>query len=108
VPSPEWAVSVPSYALRCAGYAKFFDWLHSLASVQCKTLQGERTLANARGDIDSPLVTVQFKEIEDTVRFERERESSVLIALLHPSKRKRMLIVATFPIMVMLPGTNIV
>jgi hypothetical protein len=54
------------------------------------------------------LVTVQFKEIEDTIRFERERESSVVKALLHPSNRKRMLIVATFPIMVMLPGTNIV
>ncbi|KAF2025691.1 general substrate transporter [Setomelanomma holmii] len=65
-------------------------------------------LTNASGDIHSPVVTVQFKEIEDTIRFEREREASPLKALLHPSNRKRMLIVATFPIMVMLPGTNIV
>ncbi|KAH7093574.1 general substrate transporter [Paraphoma chrysanthemicola] len=65
-------------------------------------------IANAHGDIDSPLVTVQFKEIEDTIRFEREREASAFKAIVHKSNRKRMLIVATFPIMVMLPGTNIV
>ncbi|KAF1842818.1 general substrate transporter [Cucurbitaria berberidis CBS 394.84] len=65
-------------------------------------------IANSNGNVDDPVVKVQFKEIEDTIRFEKERESSVWKALIHPSNRKRVLITATFPLFVMLPGTNIV
>ncbi|KAI8940511.1 hypothetical protein NX059_004188 [Plenodomus lindquistii] len=65
-------------------------------------------IANANGDIHDPVVQVQYTEIEDTIRFEKEREASVYKAIVHPSNRKRMLIAATFPIFVMLPGTNIV
>ncbi|KAF2847608.1 general substrate transporter [Plenodomus tracheiphilus IPT5] len=65
-------------------------------------------IANANGDIHNPVVQVQYREIEDTIHFEKEREASVYKALVHPSNRKRLLITATFPIFVMLPGTNIV
>ena len=65
-------------------------------------------IANANGDMNDPTVLVQFKEIEDTIIFEKEREASVWKALIHPSNRKRMLIIMTFPLFVMLPGTNIV
>ncbi|KAF2442364.1 general substrate transporter [Karstenula rhodostoma CBS 690.94] len=65
-------------------------------------------IANTGGDIASPIVQVQFKEIEDTLRWERERELSMMKALTQPANRKRLLITTTFSIMVMLPGTNIV
>jgi sugar porter (SP) family MFS transporter len=65
-------------------------------------------IANAKGDVNDPVVLLQLREIEDTIQFERKRESSPWKALLHPSNRKRMSIVATFPLFVMLPGTNIV
>ncbi|OAL44064.1 general substrate transporter [Pyrenochaeta sp. DS3sAY3a] len=65
-------------------------------------------LASANGNVDDPVVHVQFKEIEDTISFERHRESSSYKALLLPSNRKRLLITLTFPLIVMLPGTNIV
>jgi hypothetical protein len=58
--------------------------------------------------VNDPVVLVQLREIEDTIQFERKRESSPSKALFHPSNRKRMSIVATFPLFVMLPGTNIV
>lgn len=65
-------------------------------------------ISNASGNMQDPAVLVQFKEIEDTIQFERERESSSWRSLLHPSNRKRMLIILTFPLFVMLPGTNVV
>jgi hypothetical protein len=65
-------------------------------------------IANTGGDITSPIVQVQFKEIEDTLRWERERELSMLKALTQPANRRRLLITSTFSAMVMLPGTNIV
>jgi sugar porter (SP) family MFS transporter len=65
-------------------------------------------VCNADGNIHDPVVQVQFKEIEDTILFEREREASPWKALIHPSNRKRMLLILTFPLFVMLPGTNIV
>lgn len=66
------------------------------------------SIANANGNIYDSAVQVQFKEIDDTIRFEKEREASAWKSLLHPSNRKRVLITATFPLFVMLPGTNIV
>jgi sugar porter (SP) family MFS transporter len=66
-------------------------------------------IANGSGDdVQDPVVQLWAKEVEDTIQFERDRESSSWKSVLHPSNRKRMLIVATFPLFVMLPGTNIV
>ncbi|KAF1975159.1 general substrate transporter [Bimuria novae-zelandiae CBS 107.79] len=65
-------------------------------------------IANSGGDISSPIVQVQFKEIEDTLRWEKERELSMLQALNQPANRRRLLITTKFSIIVMLPGTNIV
>lgn len=65
-------------------------------------------IANTSGDTSSPIVQVQYKEIEDTLRWEKERELSVIQAIAQPANRKRLLITTTFSIMVMLPGTNIV
>ncbi|KAJ4288076.1 hypothetical protein N0V90_012093 [Kalmusia sp. IMI 367209] len=65
-------------------------------------------IANAAGDMTDPLVQVQFREIQDTLRWEKERELSTMQALAQPGNRKRLLITTTFSIMVMLPGTNIV
>lgn len=62
----------------------------------------------SRNDVHDPVVQLWAKEIEDTIQFEKNRESSAWKSLFHPSNRKRMLIVATFPLFVMLPGTNIV
>lgn len=65
-------------------------------------------ISHANGDINDLAVQAQFKEIEDTICFEREREASAWKAIFHSLNRKRMLIIATFPMFVMLPGTNIV
>lgn len=65
-------------------------------------------IANADGNVHDIAVQVQYKEIEDTIRFEKEREASSLKALIHPSNRKRILIIAVFPLIIMWPGTNIV
>jgi MFS family permease len=65
-------------------------------------------IANADGDATSTIVLVQFKEIQDTIRWEKERELSMVQALAQPANRRRILITSTFSIIVMLPGTNIV
>ncbi|KAH4198067.1 hypothetical protein HBI95_184020 [Parastagonospora nodorum] len=66
-------------------------------------------IANGSGEnTEDTVVQLWAKEIEDTIQFERNREASAWKSVLHPSNRKRMLIVATFPLFVMLPGTNIV
>lgn len=65
-------------------------------------------ITNTGGDATSPIVLVQFQEIHDTLRWEKERELSVTQALAQPGNRKRLLLTSTFSIMVMLPGTNIV
>ncbi|KAF2792881.1 general substrate transporter [Melanomma pulvis-pyrius CBS 109.77] len=65
-------------------------------------------IANAEGNADDPIVLVQFKEITDTLRWEKERELSILQAITLKANRKRLIITATFSMIVMLPGTNIV
>jgi hypothetical protein len=65
-------------------------------------------IANAAGRTDSEIVLLQYKEITDTLRWEKERELTTLQALAQPANRRRILITSTFSIMVMLPGTNIV
>ena len=53
-------------------------------------------------------VQVQYREIVDTIAFEKARELTVLQALSQKANRKRLAITSTFSIIVMLPGTNIV
>jgi hypothetical protein len=65
-------------------------------------------IANASGQTDAEIVLLQYKEISDTLRWEKERELSTVQALAQPANRRRILITSTFSIMVMLPGTNIV
>ncbi|KAF2109376.1 general substrate transporter [Lophiotrema nucula] len=65
-------------------------------------------IANAAGRTDDPVVLLQYKEIRDTLAWEKERELSVVQVLAQPANRKRLLITSTFSAMVMLPGTNIV
>ncbi|PVI01594.1 general substrate transporter [Periconia macrospinosa] len=65
-------------------------------------------IANCDGDTTAPIVLVQYQEIQDTLRWEKERELSITQTLAQPANRRRLLITTTFSIMVMLPGTNIV
>ena len=53
-------------------------------------------------------VQIQYREIVDTIAFEKARELTVLQALSQKANRKRLAITSTFSIIVMLPGTNIV
>ena len=53
-------------------------------------------------------VQVQYREIVDTINFEKEQSQSLLKALSNKANRKRLLITSTFSAMVMLPGTNII
>ncbi|KAF2705057.1 general substrate transporter [Pleomassaria siparia CBS 279.74] len=65
-------------------------------------------IANAEGRTDDPVVLVQYKEITDTLRWEKERQLSLVQAITLKANRKRLIIAATFAMIVMLPGTNIV
>lgn len=65
-------------------------------------------IANAAGHAEDPVVLLQYREISDTLSWEKARELSVFQALAQPSNRRRILITSTFSIMVMLPGTNII
>jgi hypothetical protein len=53
-------------------------------------------------------VQAQYREIADTIAFEKDRSLSPFQALSKKSNRKRLLITSTFSAMVMLPGTNII
>lgn len=63
------------------------------------------TIVNGGNEADTQ---VQYREIYDTITFERHRNLSVLQALSTKPNRRRLLITSTFSIIVMLPGTNIV
>lgn len=63
---------------------------------------------NAHGDQNNPVVLVQYREISDTIAFEKSRQLSFLESFTTKGNRKRLLITATFSIIVMLPGTNII
>jgi hypothetical protein len=63
---------------------------------------------NANGDKESPVVLVQYREISDTIAWEKSQQLSWKQAFNTKSNRKRMIITATFSIIVMLPGTNII
>ncbi|KAJ5570171.1 uncharacterized protein N7459_009601 [Penicillium hispanicum] len=58
---------------------------------------------------DEPVdVDIQYREITDTIAFEKEHSLSLMQALSKKSNRKRLLLTATFSAIVMLPGTNII
>lgn len=63
---------------------------------------------NAQGDINAPVAQLQYQEIRDTIAFEKSRELSLIQSFMAPGNRKRLIITATFSLIVMLPGTNIV
>ncbi|KAK4942568.1 hypothetical protein LTR10_017697 [Elasticomyces elasticus] len=63
---------------------------------------------NAHGDKNDPVVLVQYREISDTIAFEKSRQLSFLQSFTTEGNRRRLLITATFSIIVMLPGTNII
>ncbi|EHK21876.1 uncharacterized protein TRIVIDRAFT_151596 [Trichoderma virens Gv29-8] len=58
------------------------------------------------GDADD--VQVQYREIADTINFEKEHSLGLVQAICKKSSRKRLLITTTFSAIVMLPGTNII
>ncbi|KAH7412312.1 general substrate transporter [Phaeosphaeria sp. MPI-PUGE-AT-0046c] len=111
-----WAWRIPSLLQAAPSIWCFTVLLFIPESPRWLVARGRREealeiLAIANGssnDVNDPVVQLWYKEIEDTIQFERNRESSAWKSVLHPSNRKRMLIVAVFPLFVMLPGTNIV
>ena len=56
----------------------------------------------------SQIVAVQYREIRDTIAWEKEQGLSLLEAVSRKSSRRRLTIVATFSLFVMLPGTNLI
>jgi hypothetical protein len=63
---------------------------------------------DAHGDTNSPIVLLQYREISDTIAWERSRQLSLLQTLSTKANRKRIVITSTFSLIVMLPGTNII
>ncbi|KAL7952599.1 general substrate transporter [Trichoderma compactum] len=58
------------------------------------------------GDADDG--QVQYREIADTISFEKEHSLGLVQAICKKSNRKRLLITTTFSAIAMLPGTNII
>ena len=67
-------------------------------------------IVNAGGDKTDPLVLLQYREIADTIAWEKTdgRQLSFRQAYTNPVNRKRLIIAISFAAMVMLPGTNII
>jgi len=65
-------------------------------------------ILNARGNRDDPIVMVQYREIRDTLAWEKGRQLSLYRAFMTTPNLKRLLLTSTFSIIVMLPGTNII
>ena len=67
-------------------------------------------VVNAGGDVSDPVVLLQYKEIADTIAWEKTegRQLTFTEAYSNPINRKRLIIAISFSAMVMLPGTNIV
>lgn len=57
---------------------------------------------------EDPIAAVQFREISDTIAWEKAQGLSFFQAVSRKSSRERLWITSTFSIMVMLPGTNLV
>lgn len=67
-------------------------------------------IVNAGGDTSDPIVLVQYREIADTIAWEKTegRQLTFKEAYSNPINRKRLIIAISFSAMVMLPGTNII
>jgi len=67
-------------------------------------------IMNAHGDKEDPSVLLQFREIYDTILWEKTdgHQLTFVEAYTNPINRKRLIIAISFSAMVMLPGTNIV
>ncbi len=67
-------------------------------------------LACSNGDRDSPLVLTQYKEIIDTLQWEKEQGETLSIkeTVKTPSARKRMLLSLSVAVFTMLSGNNII
>ena len=65
---------------------------------------------NSGGDKSDPVVLLQYREIADTIAWEKTegRQLSFKEAYTNPSNRKRLIIALSFSAIVMLPGTNII
>ncbi|KAJ9156225.1 Hexose transporter [Pleurostoma richardsiae] len=63
---------------------------------------------NAGGDKDAPSVILQYREITDTIAWEKAQHLSFFKSFSGKANRKRLVLVATFSIISMLPGTNII
>jgi hypothetical protein len=57
---------------------------------------------------DSQIVAIQYREIADTIAWEKEQGLSLMQAVSRKSSRRRLTIAATFSLFVMLPGTNLI
>lgn len=67
-------------------------------------------VVNSGGDKADPVVLLQYREIADTIAWEKTegRQLSFKEAYTNPANRKRLIIAISFSAMVMLPGTNII
>lgn len=67
-------------------------------------------VVNSCGDTSDPLVLLQYREIADTIAWEKTegQQLSFREAYRNPVNRKRLVIAISFSAMVMLPGTNII
>lgn len=67
-------------------------------------------VVNGGGDVTDPLVLLQYREIADTIAWEKTdgRQLTFKEAYTNPANRKRLIIAISFSAMVMLPGTNII
>ncbi|KIW25182.1 uncharacterized protein PV07_10841 [Cladophialophora immunda] len=65
-------------------------------------------IVNSGGDKEDPKTLLQFREISDTIRWEKTegRQLTLVQAWTNKSNRKRLLLAATFSIVVMLCGNN--
>ncbi|KIW96780.1 uncharacterized protein Z519_02171 [Cladophialophora bantiana CBS 173.52] len=67
-------------------------------------------IVNAQGDKNHPVVILHYREITDTVAWEKTEGNQLSLkdAYLYPSNRKRLMLATTFSIIVMFPGTLII
>lgn len=67
-------------------------------------------IVNAEGDTSDPAVLLQYREITETITYEKNegRQLGFMEALAATANRKRLLLAVTFSAVVMLPGTNII
>jgi hypothetical protein len=66
-------------------------------------------IVNAGGDKSDPFVLLQYREIYDTITWEKTEGAQLSLkqAFMHPSNRKRLILAISFSAIVMLPGNNL-